>query len=181
MAIFPSFAAAALPWQSFYMLVGEAAATLVGLMFIAVTFGSQLVTEESAPLARAFLDPAVSHFVQILLTACLVTVPTMSPRLFGALLLTMAVLRLAALFRIYGHMRRAQQTANDIELSDWLTGMVLPVLCYVLLGAAGIGFFESYAVAFNALAVVTIAILLIGVYGAWELMVWMAIVRSRTK
>jgi hypothetical protein len=44
----PSFLAAAATWQSFYLLVGAAAATLIGLMFVAVTFGSSLVTMQAS-------------------------------------------------------------------------------------------------------------------------------------
>jgi hypothetical protein len=54
---FHSFGAAATAWQNFYLLVGTAAATLAGLMFIAVTFGSDLVTPETSAAARSFLDP----------------------------------------------------------------------------------------------------------------------------
>ena len=176
-----SFATATLAWQSFYLLVGTAAATLVGLMFVAVTFGSSLVTAETSPTARAFLDPTFTHFVQILLTACLVTIPSMGQALLGVLCLLIAALRLAALVRVYRHMRQAHRTHNDLELSDWLSGVVFPLFCHLLLGAAGFAFVEERAIAFNLLAIVTIAILLIGVFGAWELMVWMAIARARTK
>ncbi|HXK16333.1 MAG TPA: hypothetical protein VNG33_00915 [Polyangiaceae bacterium] len=175
------FSAVAQSWQNFYLLVGEAAATLVGLMFVAVTFGSSLVTAETSPTARAFLDPTFTHFVQILFTACLLTIPSMGPTVLGALLLVLAVLRLAALFRVYRHMRAAHRKNNDLELSDWLSGVVFPLLCHLLLSATGLAFIQGYAVAFTLLAVVTIAILLIGVFGAWELMVWMAIARSRNK
>jgi hypothetical protein len=181
MAILPSFTAAALTWQSFYLLVGTAAATLVGLMFVAVTFGSSLVTEESSPTARAFLDPTFTHFVQILFTACLVTIPSMGSRLFGSLLLLISALRLASTVRVYRQMKRVHQRQNDLEISDWLSGVVFPIACYVLLGLSGVAFLEHYAVAFDGLAVVTLGVLLIGLLGAWELLVWMAIARSREK
>jgi hypothetical protein len=176
-----SFAAAAGVWQNFYLLVGTAAATLVGLMFVAVTFGASLVTEQTSASARAFLDPTFTHFVQILLTACLIAIPTMGPTLLGVLLLLISALRIASLVRVYGHMKQAQRTHNDIELSDWLMGIALPLLCYLLLGATGVAFLAGYAVAFDALAIVTVALLLNGVFGAWELLVWMAVARTRTK
>ena len=181
MAHFTSFTAAALTWQNFYLLVGTAAATLVGLMFVALTFGSSLVTEQTSPTARSFLDPTFNHFVLVLLTACLVLIPTMGPALLGVLLLLIGLLRIAFLFRIYRHMRAAQQTSSDIELSDWITGVALPLLCYLSLGVTGIGFMACCAQAFNALAAVTLALLLLGVFGAWELLVWMAIARARAK
>jgi hypothetical protein len=179
MAAMSSFAAAAAPWQTFYVLVGTAAATLVGLMFVAVTFGSSLVKRETSTTVRSFIDPTFTHFVQVLFLACLAVIPTMGPRLLGALVLGVGALRAAALIRVHRHMRQAQRIHNDIELSDWVTGIVLPLLCYLLLGATGIGFIEGYAPAFTALAIVTVAILMLGIFGAWELMLWMALRRAR--
>jgi hypothetical protein len=178
MAAMSSFAAAAAPWQTFYVLVGTAAATLVGLMFVAVTFGSSIIKPETSGTARSFIDPTFTHFVQVLFMSCLVVIPTMRPRLFGWLLLTVSALRFAALFRVHRHMRRAQRTHNDIELSDWVSGIVVPLLSYLLLGATGVGFVHGHAGAFTALAIVTIAILMLGVFGAWELMLWMALTRA---
>jgi hypothetical protein len=177
MAAMSSFAVAAGPWQTFYVLVGTAAATLVGLMFVAVTFGSSMIKPETSGTARSFIDPTFTHFVQVLFMACLVVIPTMRPRLFGALLLTVSALRFAALFRVHRHMRRAQKTHNDIELSDWITGIIVPLVCYLMLGATGVRFIVGDT-AFTALAIVTIAILMLGVFGAWELMLWMALTRA---
>jgi hypothetical protein len=181
MAPIPSFAAAALAWQNFYILVGTAAATLVGLMFVAVTFGSALITPETSPTARSFLDPTVSHFVQILLTACLLTIPSMGPTVLGGLLIGLGVVRMRALVRVFDHMRQAHRKNGDIDLSDWVRGVALPVICHSLLFATGLGFVKGYAVAFDGLAVITIVMLLTGIFGAWELMVWMAVARARTK
>jgi hypothetical protein len=177
----PSFTAAGGAWQNFYLLVGGAAATLIGLMFVAITFGSSIVTRQSSTSARAFVDPTLTHFVQVLLTACLLLIPTMGTTLLGVLILLMSALRTAALFGVYRHMAKAQQVHHDLELSDWLMGVAVPLACYLVLGAAGAGFLAGYAEAFSALAVVTVAILLNGIYGAWELMLWMVITRTRTE
>jgi hypothetical protein len=174
-----SFTVAAGSWQNFYLLVGTAAATLIGLMFVAITFGAQLVTAETSPSTRAFLDPTFTHFVQVLLTSCLVTIPTMGSTALGVLLLAIGALRTWSLYRVFGHMREANRIHNDIELSDWLMGIALPLLCYLLLGFAGVRFLQGYVAAFNALAVVTVAVLLNGIFGAWELMVWLAVTRAK--
>jgi hypothetical protein len=181
MAPIPSFTAAALAWQSFYILVGTAAATLIGLMFVAITFGAGLITPQTSPTVRSFLDPTVTHFGQILLTACLMTIPTMVPMVLGVLLVGLSALRMRALVRVFGHMREAHRTRHDIELSDWLTGIALPALCHTLLFATGVGFVKGYAAAFNGLAIITTVMLLTGVFSAWELMVWMAVARVRAK
>jgi hypothetical protein len=176
-----AFGDAVATWQSFYLLVGGAAATLIGLMFVAITFGSSLVTPETAGTARAFLDPVFGHFAQVLLTSCLLTIPTMGPTLLGAGLAALAAFRLIWLVRIARHTVAASQRSKDIELSDWLSGVVVPLVAHLLIAAAGVAFLERLAVAFTCLVVATLLALFNGLYGAWELMVWMAITRARTK
>jgi hypothetical protein len=170
-----SFQVSAQAWQSFYLLAGGAAATLTGLMFVAVTFGASLVTRRSMAMARAFIDPTFAHFVQVLLTACLVVIPTMRATVLGALLLLGCAVRLVALRDIYGHLREAHRVKGDMEASDWASMVVLPLLCHVALAATGIGFLIGWAIAFDGLAVVTIALLGIGIFGAWESIVWIAV------
>jgi hypothetical protein len=177
----PPFAAAAASWQTFYVLVGTAGATLVGLMFIAVTFGANLVKPESADTARAFIDPSFTHFVQVLFTACIAVIPGVRPAVLGALLLGVGALRGFSLVRIYRHMRKAHRANNDVDLSDWVTSIVLPALCHALLIVTAVGFVVGWAAAFDALAVVTIAILVIGVLASWELMLWMVLTRAKTR
>ncbi|HEY1586525.1 MAG TPA: hypothetical protein VGH63_12610 [Polyangia bacterium] len=175
-----AFAAVATTWQNFYLLVGTAAATLIGLMFVAVTFGAGLMRTESAVSARAFIDPPFTHFVTVLLIACLTLVPTMSPILLGTALLVATTLRTVALVRVHRRMREAHQRYNDIELSDWMLGVVLPAACYAGLLATGIAFVAERAAAFSGLAVVIVTILLLGVFGAWELVIWLALTRVQS-
>ena len=158
-------------WQNFYILAGTAGATLTGLMFVAVTFGSSLVTRDTAATTRAFLDPTYMHFVQVLLTSCLLTVPTLGPTFLGGVLILAGAVRLGGLHYVLRRYLEAHRKHGDIELSDWLVAIVLPILCYVLLMATGAGFIERYAAAFDGLAVVTLALLAIGVQSAWELFV----------
>jgi hypothetical protein len=176
-----AFAVAAASWQNFYLLIGTAAATLIGLMFVAVTFGASRVGSQTTDGARAFLDPPFGHFVHALVTACLMVCPTMSAPFLGAVLLVISVLRTAALLRTFRRMREAHQKFNDLELSDWLSGVALPFGLFVLSGAASAGFLAGYAASFSALGFATIAILLLGIYAAWELLLWLAMTQAKAK
>jgi hypothetical protein len=169
------FPAALQGWQNFYILAGTAAATLTGLMFIAVTFGAGLVTRENAAATRAFLDPTYIHFVQVLLTACLMTVPTLSPSFLGGVLIVVGVARIVALHGVFRRYQEAQSRNGDIEVSDWVVAIVLPLLCHATLAATGAGFLLRDAVALTGLAIVNVGLLFIGIHGAWELFVWVAL------
>lgn len=179
MTPFPAFAAVAATWQSFYLLVGTAAATLIGLMFVAVTFGASLMTAESSPSARAWLNPPFAHFVTVLFVACVMASPATSALPISGALLVIPLSRALALVRVYRHMREAHAKYSDLELSDWISGVALPLACYLALLATGAAFVRGYAAAFAGLAVVTVVILLLGVYGAWELLLWLAQTRLR--
>ena len=174
-----SFAAVAASWQNFYLLCGTAAATLIGLMFVAVTFGANLASVNNGAAARAFVDPPFGHFVQVLGTACLLVSPAMTARVLGVVLVIIAVARCAYLAKVFRHMRAAQEHFHDVELSDWLSGVVTPLTLHFGLAAVGVAFRFGWSASFAALGVVTVGVLLLGVYGAWELILWMAMVRAR--
>ena len=181
MAPLDPFPGALQGWQNFYMLSGAAAATLTGLMFVAVTFGSSLVTPETASYTRAFLDPTYMHFVQVLLTSCLLTVPTLGPGFLGAALFAVGAFRLARLQWVFGRYRDAQRRHGDIELSDWVMSIALPLLCHLSLMATGAGFLLRRAIALTGLAAVNLMLLFIGIHSAWELFVWMALAVSQRR
>jgi hypothetical protein len=150
-------------------------------MFVAVTFGSNLVTKETAQSARAFLDPTYMHFVQVLLMACVLTVPTLGPRLLGGLLLSIGALRLVSLPSVFRRYQEAHRMHGDIELSDWMLAIAVPLLCHLLLLATGTGFVIGDERALGGLAIVTVSLLLLGIHGAWELFVWMALAVSERR
>lgn len=169
------FAAALQGWANFWLLAGTAAATLVGLMFIAVTFGASLVSEQSEASARAFIDPTYEHFVQVLGTALVLLVPGLGPGLLGALALGFGLWRTLALVPVYRQLRAAHQRHGDLEASDWVIGVVLPAVAHLGLMGTGAAFLAGWSGALAALAAVTSLLLAVGIRSAWELFVWMAL------
>ena len=73
-------------WHDFYVLVGTASATLVGLMFVAVSIATSVFSEKQSGAVRAFISPTVANFAAVLFTALLVSIPTHSWQTLGALL-----------------------------------------------------------------------------------------------
>ena len=63
-------------WHDFYILVGTASATLVGLMFVAASIGAQVFTERSREAMRAFISPTVVHFTAVLLICIGAAIPS---------------------------------------------------------------------------------------------------------
>lgn len=165
-------------WHEFYVLVGESAATLIGLMFVAVTFGATRISVEATTSTRSFLDPTITHFVQVLVTACLAVVPSVEPSVFGGALVVIGIGRMLSLVKVHRTMREAHAKYGDIELSDWMSGIVVPCGIYVGLLVSGSAFLTGRT-AFAVLAVTTVLALLNGIVNAWELVIWLAFERAR--
>jgi hypothetical protein len=64
-------------WHNFYLLLGTAAATLTGLMFIVVSLGPRLIATHTATGVRAFVTPTVMYFTTVLVVAALMTIPAL--------------------------------------------------------------------------------------------------------
>src|SRR5947209_15678032 len=78
-------------WHDFYLLVGTAAATLVGLMFVAASIGASVFSEEHKAAMRAFISPTVVHFSAALVLCVLAMIPSHTWLTFSALLAALSV------------------------------------------------------------------------------------------
>ena len=71
----PTFAAVAETWHDFYLAAGTASATLVGLLFVALSLNLDVVTADDGMGIRVLAEQAFADFVFVLLIALFVLVP----------------------------------------------------------------------------------------------------------
>ena len=71
-------------WHDFYALVGTAAATPVGLMFVADSIGADISSEKDLEPMKTFITSPVVHF-SIARLICLATLPTQTWTMRGLL------------------------------------------------------------------------------------------------
>ena len=62
-------------WHEFYMLLGTAAGTLVGLLFVAATVGAGVFSSDRPAPLRIFLSASVVHFSSVLMVSLIVLAP----------------------------------------------------------------------------------------------------------
>ncbi|HEV2281411.1 MAG TPA: hypothetical protein VGX75_03335 [bacterium] len=177
------------PWQNFYMLLGGASATLVGLMFIAISLGQTRWTPEERPILTAsfsaFMSPTFIHFVYVLVTAAVVFVPTLSETVLGGLLVLTGIGSLGHIARNLPFFRERYRVGS-IDRSDLWWYSLMPSVGYILYLDAGIGLLRAAAggisrgQALNALAAASVLLLVIGVRNAWDLVVYLALRRLDT-
>jgi hypothetical protein len=167
----PSLAESLHDWHDFYLLVGTASATLVGLMFIAVSIGTSIFNEDRRVGMTAFITPTVVHFAATLFTCLLVTVPTQSWYSLGALL---AAGGLAG--SIYcGSLAVRIIVRAHVDLSDRLFYVLLPLFGYMLGLSSAVMLLMQSTVSPNLIAPAVLILLLAAIRNAWDMMVWIVI------
>ena len=165
-------------WQSFYLLVGAAAATLIGLVFIAVTFGAGLVEADTKVTLDAWVTPIIVHFGAVLFLAALINVPTLSSGSLGVLLSLGSLIVLFYLaFVAYKLLRMKGIQTSKLTLVLWQ--VALPIVGYLFVLWAGINVLQNGDTSLNGAAIGTAIFLLIGIRNAWDLTIW--IVQNSTR
>jgi hypothetical protein len=164
------------PWHDFYMLVGTAAATLVGLMFVAASVGTGVFTHERQVGLRTFLSPTVVAFSGVLATSLIGVLPVFGWGLPGLLLIGIGVLGAVYSWRVWRRMVHGG-IATSIDLEDRIWYTVVPAVAYLVTAAAGAALGAEPAAACAMLAVGTCLLLLAGIRNAWDMTTWIVLRR----
>jgi hypothetical protein len=165
-------------WRDFYELVGTAAVILMGLVFVTAAIAAGFLAEESRALMRSFLTPTVAHFVATLVVCILVSVPTLTGPRLGAVLLAAGVLGLLYTISVWRSMSRSAR--HWAALDDRLWYALAPIVCFILLSAAGILLLVHRLAGTELLAGTLVLLLLLGIRNAWDIIVWI-VLRAPTK
>ena len=168
-------------WQNFYMIIGTAAATLTGLMFVVTTLmagiDGHLSTLNAA--VSAFNTPTVVHFGTVLLLAGVLSAPWQT---FSSLSLLLGLLGLGMVFYSIIVLRRMWRVPHyQSTLEDWLWYMALPLLAHVLLTVAAFVLPKNPSAALYIVGLVMMLLLLVGIRNAWDMVTFLAIERSHSE
>ena len=166
-------------WQNFSVIIGSAAATLTGLMFVVVTLMAGVRVRVSSPTESfaAFNTPNVMHFGAALLVAALLSAPWQALWQAG-LLLGLAGLW-GATYVIIVLRRARRQTDYQPVLEDWLFHTVFPLVSYTALVVAAILLPGYPVLALYVIGAATVLLLFIGIHNAWDTVTYVAIEQSR--
>ncbi len=160
------FAKALHEWHEFFFLVGTAGATLVALLFVAVSLGAGFLTAQRANATRTFFTPVVIHFSVVFVTSAVTLAPGHNATFFAALI---------GVFAITGLLVSAWATAQLLRhkwstlLEDRLAYGLLPAACYVALCVAAAMIYAEQASALDVLAGALLLLLIVNIRNAWDL------------
>ena len=157
-------------WHEFYVLAGTAAATLMALLFVAVSVAPHVVASRPREGVRAFVTPVVTHFAAAFVASAVMLVPGISESILGVLLLFGGLAGLVYLFGIGVHGR---WRASKLERDDWIWYVLLPYASYAMVLGAGICLWLHRSLGLDAVCVAVLLQIVAGIRNAWDLILFM--------
>lgn len=159
-------------WHEYFLLAGTAAATLTGLMFVAISITASFTSDDSLPGLSTFLSPTIFHLASIVVLCLLVLLPT-DALAFGILVLVAGCLGLAYAVNVARRVERFfLDPEGHIDAEDRLYYGRMPVVAHFIVAAAGVLILLHVAGAMWAVAFAAGALLLLSIRNAWDITVW---------
>jgi hypothetical protein len=164
-------------WHDFYITIGAASASLVGLLFVALSLNPDAVTGPAHHNFRAFAEQAFTSFSAVLLIALFFLVPTNDPPTLGIQYLALAAIGGLRIIRRAPSMWRLRSRMPETLI--WR--LALPAAALVGLGLSAIGLMMGNPSALYWLVVVIIGLLMSAARSAWDLLVTVSEERRRAE
>jgi hypothetical protein len=157
-------------WHDFYILVGTAGATLVGLMFVAASIGARVFNASRGEGLAAFISPTVAHFSAVFFFCVLAIMPAQSfavPAVLFALVGLFGLCYSGRLLFVFLVRRRFA-----IDMVDQLFYSLTPPAGYLLAIVAAVMLFMEREASLAVFAAALIVLLIAGIRNAWDMTVW---------
>jgi hypothetical protein len=168
-------------WDNFYEITGTAAATLIGLLFVIVSLSENRDRSQLLRAASIYLTPTALHFAVVLTVSAIAAAPRRLALAVQVLVIAVAALTGLgnAVWACLG-MSRFTPGGPPPHWSDfWLYGAA-PMVLYLALAVATVALGARATWACGAVAITLLALLMVGIRNAWDLVTWMAPARGAT-
>jgi hypothetical protein len=157
-------------WSTFAVIAGSAAAALTGLLFVAVSIRTDVITKSQELRNRA--AQTLTLFVTVLFIAVLLAIPDQSLRVLGGEVLALAIITAGAMLILD---QRASvlpnpQAATAHRVASILDAVAPNAITSVLLLAAGLLLLFGVYAGLDVLILPVLVALAGGVTSAWLLL-----------
>ncbi len=160
-------------WQDYYLLIGSAAAALIGLLFVVVTLTSGRELDSIERGQKLYMSPILFHLGGILMLSGLGMSPVATPELFGAASGVVALIGFVGCVRIARGIYRVPVAETKIY-DMWWYG-IIPAGAYLLLLAASAALLRwPTEWTLTAVGAMLMAQLLVSIHSAWDLVTYLA-------
>jgi hypothetical protein len=153
-------------WDNFYVIVGSAAGSLIGLQFVVLTLIANRPDTGSAEAGAAFGSPTVVHFGVVLFLAALLHAPWQTIHIVSILWGLVGLGGVAYSVIVVRRMRR--QSAYQPIFEDWLCHVGLPFAAYTILALSSFAAPSHERAALFWVGGVALLLLFIGIHNAWD-------------
>ncbi|HEX4458472.1 MAG TPA: hypothetical protein VIA18_10910 [Polyangia bacterium] len=165
-------------WHDFFLLTGGGAATMLGLVFVAVSFANNLPSQPNEHDSELFVEPILWQFGYAFSLSASCLAPWVGERHYGLFIFVLgvsAVTQNASLLR--GILRR-HRSSDPVGLRYWVWTGVLPFLTSLLLTLSGALIWRTPHRFIAGIGIATLSLDLMGVRNTWHLVVWMMAARA---
>lgn len=169
-------------WTDFYLVVGGAAAVLLGLIFVVVTLMHDRPRSAVLYGSRLYMGPIVLHMCFVLVLSAAALTPGIGRHAYGAIAGAVAVWGAArGIYSIVGLMRLRKIGEDEVHWTDtWYYGVV-PLALYAALAAVALAFWNGAEWAAYGVGAVIVGLLLLSVRDEYDLVTWLAPRRDSEK
>jgi hypothetical protein len=165
-------------WQNFYILTGTAAATLIGLLFVAISFGADIPEEQAIKYLHAFVNPILIYYFQILLVSCLTLIPTQQTIVYGVIFIILGGMDIYFALRAMQQLSIAHRQEDALDKDRWLWHGLMPFVCGGLLLGTAASLFFNQPIAATILAISVLLGLGVNIHNSWTLTIWLLLRRG---
>jgi hypothetical protein len=152
-------------WRDLFSLAGAAAATIIGLLFVALSLRTDIRKAPDSSLVRT----VVSHNFFMLLTVLLISlffmVPDMDPNSLGVSVLLTAIFPAIFFTRDLLQLRSAH-----IDRPNLIWAFLVPIACLLITAVIGIAFILDDDAEIGLFTFVVAMFLVIPTKNSWELL-----------
>jgi hypothetical protein len=163
-------------WHDFFMLAGTAAATLLGLVFVAASIAAAIPNEKLGDMStrNLWILPIVYAFLRVLTVCAVGLIPGQPLTSFGWELAVLAGVDFGRVAWVVRGMVTHHRSREKLTAADWGWYVIYPGAATTVLLAEGVMLVMGSAVSPWMLAGGILGHLVVGVHNAWELADWLA-------
>jgi hypothetical protein len=155
-------------WDNFYVILGSAAAALLGLTFVVIALISE---QRPNPAGTAgYITPTVVHFGTVLGLSCFVSMPHQNVIALSLGFGSSATGLLIYTGVITSNMRRFAHRYVPV-LEDWIWHVMLPVAAYCVLLAMAFFLWHEPRESMYGIAAALVLLLFVGIHNSWDVAV----------
>ena len=161
-------------WENFFLMVGGAAAVLIGLIYVVISLMHDRPRSSVLAGSRLYMGPIVLGVSFVLILSAAALTPGITSGWYAAIAgvvalwgLARGIMSIAGLSGLVGKEREVHWT------DTWFYGF-FPSLLYLAMGAVALAFWRGWSWAHYGLAAVLTGALLLAIRNEWDLITWIA-------